>query len=317
MRTLLITLLLSFVVLSVNANDIDSSISYEEIITKINDINIAKKNNLRVKEIIKEYTYNVGDDDSKNDARKNALSQVKVLILEETGVFVESYLELDNLRSDNGSKQIIREEIKNLTAGIVKTKILDEKYDGETFYIKASVLVDPDSVSEGISEILKIRANQGEIDKLQKLLQTKESEIDIRSNETIALQKKLTKQMLTNEAKEKEISRLNQLLSNAKTSLNEYQKDEKKIQKELTEVTNKIEQIKDRINKQNKKACLVPKGAKKYEIVNTIGEPDDVQGCFQGYSQRYKDHCEKWYYGSILLDFDETKLLKYVLGCKK
>ncbi|MFA5584660.1 MAG: hypothetical protein WDA09_10645, partial [Bacteriovoracaceae bacterium] len=184
MRTLLITLILSFVVLSVNANDIDSSISYEEIITKINDINIAKKNNLRVKEIIKEYTYNVGDDDSKNDARKNALSQVKVLILEETGVFVESYLELDNLKSDNGSKQIIKEEIKNLTAGIVKTKILDEKYDGKTFYIKASVLVDPDSVSEGISEILKIRANQGEIDKLQKLLQTKESEIDIRSNET-------------------------------------------------------------------------------------------------------------------------------------
>jgi hypothetical protein len=157
-------------------DEFERTISYQDIIMKINDVNTRNKSNKRVKEIVKEYQYNTSDDDSKNSARKKALTQVKILILEEIGVFVESYLEIDKIVANEQQQNYFKQEIKNLTAGIIKTKILDEKYNGKTYYVKASVLVDPDSVSEGITEILKIKANKTEITKLTQLLESKEKE---------------------------------------------------------------------------------------------------------------------------------------------
>jgi hypothetical protein len=206
--------------------EFERTISYQDIIVKINDINTKKKTNKRIKEIVKEYQYNTSDDDSKNSARKKALNQVKVLILEEIGVFVESYLELNKIVENQKYQKQFKREIKNLTAGIIKTKILDEKYDGKTYYVKASVLVDPDSVSEGISEILKIKANKSEINKLTKLLKSKEQEIDMRSSETIKLQKKIASQTLINNAKAEELKLIQKKLLSAEKKLEKYNIEE-------------------------------------------------------------------------------------------
>ncbi len=208
--------------------EFERTISYQDIIVKINNINTKNKNNIRIKEIVKEYQYNTSDDDSKNSARKKALNQVKLLILEEIGVFVEGYLELNKVVENEKYQKYFKQEIKNLTAGIIKTRILDERYDGKTYYVKASVLVDPDSVSEGISEILKIKANKSEINKLTKLLKSKEQEIDMRSSETIKLQKKITKQMLINQAKEEELKLIHQVKSE------ELKLTQIKLQKKIT-----------------------------------------------------------------------------------
>jgi len=88
----------------------EKTISYQDIIMKINDINTKKKANKRVKKIVKEYTYNVGDDDSKNSARKKALTQVKILILEEIGVYVESYLELNKVVENKKYQKYFKQE---------------------------------------------------------------------------------------------------------------------------------------------------------------------------------------------------------------
>ena len=48
----------------------EKTISYQDIIMKINDINTNQKTNKRVQNIVKEYQYYVSDDDSKNSARK-------------------------------------------------------------------------------------------------------------------------------------------------------------------------------------------------------------------------------------------------------
>ena len=253
----------------------ERTISYQDIIMKINDINTNQKTNKRVKNIVKEYQYNVSDDDSKNSARKKALTQVKILILEEIGVFVESYLELNTMVENEKYQKYFRQEIKNLTAGIIKTKILDEKFDGKSYYVKASVLVDPDSVSEGISEILKIKANKSEINKLTKLLKSKEQEIDMRSNETISLQKKITNQSLLNQAKAEELKLIQDKLLIAQRQLQKYNIEENRIRTKLDKILN-------RINTQtNKVERVVYQGMTPSEVKQIMGTPNTTDSCLK------------------------------------
>jgi len=69
---------------------------------------------------IKEYTYQASDEDSKNSSRTVALREVKRLILEEMGTYLESITEVKNL-------QLTKDEITTLTAGIVQTELPNVK----------------------------------------------------------------------------------------------------------------------------------------------------------------------------------------------
>lgn len=336
MKSILLALLTTFIFIGCNGNqpspqkivsekekpkeEYEKTISYQDIIMKINDINTNKKTNKRVKKIVKEYRYNISDDDSKNSARKKALTQVKILILEEIGVFVESYLELNKVVENEKYQKYFKQEIKNLTAGIIKTKILDEKYDGKTYYVKASVLVDPDSVSEGISEILKIKANKSEINKLTKLLKSKEQEIDMRSSETIKLQKKITNQELLNSAKQEELKTIQLKLQKAQQQLKKYKRDERSLNTELGRIQSKVQKAMNRIKNQSKKACLMRVGMTKQEIRNIIGYPAGATrsygaNCSASYSLD-SGSCTNWHYGAVTLYFKESGLLSSGSGCR-
>jgi len=282
----------------------EKTISYQDIIMKINDINTNKKTNKRVQNIVKEYQYNVSDDDSKNSARKKALTQVKILILEEIGVFVESYLELSTVVENDNYREYFKEEIKNLTAGIVKTKIIDERFDGKTYYVKASVLVDPDSVSEGISEILKIKANKSEITKLNKLLKSKEQEIDMRSSETISLQKKITNQELLNKAKAKELKITQTKLKKAKAKLKTYQIEETILNKELQKTSILIEKTMKKVNLLSAKACLIKIGMPRVYVEKILG--NEPRNGFSPYAM---------YYGKTILHLNDGGVVSQKEGC--
>lgn len=280
--------------IKIEKESVEESLSYQDIITKINKINIGKSDNQRTTEIIKEYKYNTSDDDSKNSARKKALNQVKILILEEIGVFVESYLELSTLLENEKYQNSFRQEIKNLTAGIIKTKIIDEKYDGATYYVKASVLVDPDSVSEGISEILKIRANKEEISKLSSLLRKKENEIDLRSNQTISLQKKITAQELLNKAKASELVLIQKQLDTARVALKKYKITENRIKSELHQILNRINSQTNDVTNQ------IFRGMTKNEVKNLLGTAVN----------QLKIYENSWTYGRVIVWFKDN-----TVGC--
>jgi len=298
--------------------DYERIVSYQDIIVKINDINTNNKTNKRVKEIVKEYQYNTSDDDSKNSARKKALTQVKILILEEIGVFVESYLEINKIVENKKYQEYFKQEIKNLTAGIIKTKILDEKYDGNTYYVKASVLVDPDSVSEGISEILKIKANKSEINKLTKLLELKEQEIDMRSSKTISLQKKITNQELLNGAKQEELRLIQAELQKAQNKLGKYQEEEIILNNKLSRVERQVSNALERQKKKTQKACSVRRGIRKSDVISIIGNPDAIP-CANAtkpseFSLNYNG-CNNWYYGNSIITFNDAAIVDNVSGC--
>lgn len=251
----------------VKEEKIEEIISYQDIIGKINAVNIKNKNNKRVKEIIKEYYYNTSDDDSKNRARRKALQQVKILILEEIGVFVESYLNINEIVANKKHQVYFKKEIRNITAGIIKTKILSEKYDGKSYYIKVSSLVDPDSVSEGISELLKIKANKSEITKLNKLLLTKDKEIDMRSDKTVQLQKKIAVQTLLSKAKESELKKITIKLDRANLLLESHQRETYRIRTRLDKI-NSIISSKTRSALQN-----IERGMLLKEVKQVAGKP--------------------------------------------
>ena len=99
-----------------------------------------------IKSLVKEYTYQASELDSKTTCRAIALEQVKRELLEELGTYVESTTVVQDY-------QIEKDEIKTLSAGVVQTKILDEKWDGKSFWLKAEVSADPDEVAASIEKL--------------------------------------------------------------------------------------------------------------------------------------------------------------------
>jgi len=106
------------------------------------DIAVA---NAEEKVFVKEYSYQASEKDSKISCRTNALAQVKRLLLEELGSYIESSTEVINL-------QLTREDIVSITSGTVKTEIIDESWDGRQYWIKANLTADPDEVLQSIRE---------------------------------------------------------------------------------------------------------------------------------------------------------------------
>src|SRR5271157_2394205 len=82
-----------------------------------------------IKTFVKEYNYQASEYDSKVTCRTLALEQVKRLLLEELGTYLESQTEVKNF-------QLTRDQIITLTAGIVMTEIMDEKWDGHIYWLK-------------------------------------------------------------------------------------------------------------------------------------------------------------------------------------
>ncbi|MCX5856195.1 MAG: hypothetical protein NTZ24_16765 [Deltaproteobacteria bacterium] len=100
------------------------------------------------KTFIKEYTYQAGEADSKISSRIIALEQVKRLLLEELGTYLESETEVRNF-------QLTKDQITTLTAGIIQTQILKEKWDGERYWLQAKIEADPEEVVKSVDSLRK------------------------------------------------------------------------------------------------------------------------------------------------------------------
>ncbi len=99
---------------------------------------------------IKEYTYQASEVDSKLSCRTIALEQVKRLLLEELGTYLTSETVVRDFK-------LTKDQISSLTAGIVMTVILEEKWDGKTYFLKAKIATDTDELVRSSDHI---RGNQ-------------------------------------------------------------------------------------------------------------------------------------------------------------
>lgn len=113
------------------------------------------------KTFIKEYTYQASEDDSRNSSRIIALREVKRLLLEELGTYLESETEVKNF-------QLTKDQVTTLTAGIVQTEIVKEKWDGHAYWLKAKIAADSEKVVQSINELRKDRDKTRELEAMKK-----------------------------------------------------------------------------------------------------------------------------------------------------
>ena len=113
------------------------------------------------KTFVKEYSYQASEYDSKVSCRALALEQVKRLLLEELGTYLESETEVKNF-------QLTKDQIVILTAGIVSAEIIDEKWDGKTYSLKAKIAADPKDVYNSIDKLRQDRQKTKELEETKK-----------------------------------------------------------------------------------------------------------------------------------------------------
>jgi len=115
------------------------------------------------KTFIKEYTYQAGDEDSKNSSRTISLREVKRLLLEELGTYLESITEVQNF-------QLTKDQITTLTAGIVQTELIEEKWNTEDlkYWLKAKITADSSEVIKAIDTLRKDRQKTKELEEIRK-----------------------------------------------------------------------------------------------------------------------------------------------------
>ncbi len=113
------------------------------------------------KVFVEEYTYQASEYDSKVSCRVLALEQVKRLLLEKLGTYLESETEVKTF-------QLTKDQIVILTGGIVSSEILDEKWDGKTYYLKAKIAADPKEIIKSIDLLRLDRQKTKELEETRK-----------------------------------------------------------------------------------------------------------------------------------------------------
>lgn len=101
---------------------------------------------------IREYTYKASEADSKITSRINALDQVKVILLQEIGVHIQQEIKI---KKNSAGYTSSSEDIEAITAGLTKVNILEEKWDGTSFYIKVKIIADTKQVLKTLEELKK------------------------------------------------------------------------------------------------------------------------------------------------------------------
>ncbi len=225
------------------------------------------------KVFVREYFYTAGETDSKVSAREKALEQVKVLLLEELGTYVESWVNYKVEEKDKINKDFFEQEIKTTSAGITETKILDENWNGYEYYVKAQITADPEEVVRRINQTLSARRSTEVIDSLKLLLNGSKQEFELQSQELKKIKEQLELQKKEVQSKELTLNDLNQQLSNAKQKLSAYQVQEKQILSEIEAIEQKIK------NSTIKAYNNVRLGMTPNEVIQVCGNPRSTDDC--------------------------------------
>lgn len=228
----------------------------------IHDIAAQKKT------FIREYVYKASETDSKITSRQKALTEVKVLLIEELGIYVESYVN-HVVTDENGviTKDFFTNEIKTLSTGTTETKILEERWDGYEYYIKAEIIADPEEVLRRINQTLSIRKSSEAVDSLKILLKSSNNELTLKNNELTVLKNQLTAQQKKIDSTQTSLNILNQQLIESKRELTSYQAQEKRLLSEIEEIEKVMK------NATNTAVSNVRIGMTPQEVVRVCGKP--------------------------------------------
>jgi TPR repeat protein len=148
---------------------------------------------------VREYSYQASEADSKISARTMALQEVKRELLGELGTHVSA---LTKQVSTSNGHSLGTVEIETLSAGVTSVQILDEKWDGKTYVLKAQIKADPAEVLANIHKMLDVENMQKQVIQIAESLKQSKKETDAALAE-IALLKKQLSEKQTEASREK------------------------------------------------------------------------------------------------------------------
>lgn len=202
------------------------------ILLGANQVFSQTKNTTREKTFIKEYSYKASEMDSKYSCRIIAVNQIRSILLEEIGVYVETEQLLKT--SEVGAKfsQDFLETITTVTAGITKLNVLDEKWDGETYWLKAEITVDLDSFNESLNQLINDRQKVKELEELRQ-------ELDGAKNEIFSLKEEAKKNGNNNTLQQKYVESI-KLMDSKQLNIEGYERMDKKDYKGALEIYDQV-----------------------------------------------------------------------------
>lgn len=103
---------------------------------------------------IRDYTYRASDFDSLVTSRDNALQLVKAGVLEEIVTFVSTKVNTTQEQQGKDFRSSFIHRASSSSAGFLKARILDEKWDGIELWINAEIKADPDIVRKELDKSL-------------------------------------------------------------------------------------------------------------------------------------------------------------------
>jgi len=121
--------------------------------------------------MVREYTYRAGDADSKLSCRAIALEQVKRLLLEELGTYLVSQTEIQN-------STLTKDEIVTYSAGAVVTVVIEERWNGVEYYMKAKLTADSEEVAKSVAALHEDKEKAAELSQLRAQADSSLKEID-------------------------------------------------------------------------------------------------------------------------------------------
>ena len=256
--------------------------------------------NAENKTFIREYHYQAGESDSKITSRTKALTEVKRLLLEEIGVYLESYINYSEVQNeDRISNQFLKKEIEQISAGITETSILEENWTGVEYYIKAEITVDPEDVIRQLNRSIEHRKASVVVDSLNMLLTEANTSIKAKEAEITSLRRSLENEQEKLRQQEENLQRLNNELSGLKSRYSQIAKQEQAVQSE-------IDRIRRAFDQSTSKASQVLIGMNDEDVVRLCGQPRSIKMIP---SMAALETYDAWNYGDITIIFDQT-------GCK-
>lgn len=133
---------------------------------------------LHSKTWVREYTYNASEADSKLTSRAISLEQVKRLLLQEIGVYVHSTILNEEVEVSDELKELTAKQIEIISAGITETKIIEENWNGDTYYIKAEITADENDVIKRLDNVIEDKEKTKQLEDSRKRTEEALTEIE-------------------------------------------------------------------------------------------------------------------------------------------
>jgi hypothetical protein len=216
------------------------------------------------------HRYIMGDNDSKNDARRMCFLEAKRKVLAKAGAYIESNTTIRNY-------QLAKDEITSYSAALLKIETIKEDWEitGRNMSVTLTVKADVD-VSILEKQLAKIRQDK-------------------------SVQTKIKSQSAKLQELEKTVTYLQkQLGSTHSTNTPVLRKDRNVVFKQIDELEEKKAAIVERVRKRTRDArTLITKGMTRADVVSLIGNPDSKNYTYAPGTV--------WKYGTTTIEFDNEK----------